>query len=77
MSGKTVWEIVDNDFTDVACVDCAHDFVVERGFEHVLGNNFSNEEADVHISEDIYGNHGSDCDHVCQCGVVLGDGEDD
>jgi hypothetical protein len=66
------WEIVDNDFVDVACDKCAHDFLVERGVkEHIVGENYHNADAGLYAVEDFFGEHAGQ-GHRCDCGVDLG-----
>lgn len=67
---NNVWEIVDNDFTEIACEKCAHAFLAERGIQHELGKNYADEKSGVYAQEDVFGEH--DYGHKCVCGVVLG-----
>ena len=74
MATNNVWEIVDNDFVDVACAKCAHDFLVERGVkDHTVGENYYNADAGLFAQEDVFGEHNScEHDHTCVCGKELG-----
>ena len=71
MATNNVWEIVDNDFVDVACAKCAHDFLVERGVkDHAVGENYYNADAGLFAQEDVFGEHAGQ-EHRCNCGVDL------
>jgi len=71
---SSVWEIVDNDFVDVACAEHAHDFLVERGVkDHTIGEDYySDPEIGIYATEDVFGEHAGnayrcidpDCDVV-------------
>jgi hypothetical protein len=67
---NNVWEIVDNDFADVACEKCAHAFLVERGIQHELGKNYADEKSGVYAQEDVFRQH-AEYKHVCACGKKL------
>lgn len=68
---QLAWEVVDGDFTAVACAKCANAFLAERGITHPIGENYSDESAGVYAQEDTFGQH-SDFGHTCDCGVKLG-----
>ncbi len=70
MTTNNVWEIVDNDFVEIACATCANNFLAERGIQHELGKNYTDEASGIYAHEDVYGEH--DFGHKCLCGLVLG-----
>lgn len=69
---QTLWEIHDGDFVDVACAQCAHDFLVERGvLDHEVGQNYYSADDELFAQEDFYGEH-ADQEHTCSgCGTDL------
>ena len=73
ISVNTTWEIVDNDFADVACAKCANVFLREHGVSnHTVGENYSNEQTGVYAQEDVFGQHSGE-GHTCSgCGILLG-----
>lgn len=69
---QKVWEIHDNDFVDVACAKCAHEFLVERGVvDHTIGENYYNADDGLYAVEDVFDQH-ADYEHTCSaCGEEL------
>lgn len=61
-----VWEIIDNEFIDVACERCAHEFLIERGIDHVQGENYTDQARGIYAVEDVFGEHANH-NHVCAC----------
>lgn len=69
---QKVWEVVDNDFVDIACAECAHEFLVERGVvDHEVGENYYNADDGIFAQEDVFDQH-ADYEHTCSaCGEEL------
>jgi hypothetical protein len=62
-----VWEVNDGDNSFHACYKCAYEHAVQTVGIHadlVLGKNFSVEESNFSISEDVFGEH-ADCSPIC------------
>jgi len=58
-----VWEIHDQDFTEIACQKCAYEFLLERNVADAeLGKNYS--DGILSVTEDTHGQH-DDCKHRC------------
>ena len=65
MEKQTIWEVVDNDFVDLACAECAHKFLTERGVsDHAVGENYYNADDGIYAVEDVFGEY-ADQGHTC------------